>query len=162
MRSSLKTLQDEKGFALVTTVVILLLLVIIGVAATTTSITELQIAGADKVHTMSFYAAEAGRSWVRASPEFYGSANIIAGEGLNFPDKSVYPSQAGSSGWVSLGPDQAFQGRVVYQGSSTTRLRGTGFEAGEFIAHEYEMEIAGTGPNKAATRIAAGFYRVGF
>ncbi|MFZ5764530.1 MAG: PilX N-terminal domain-containing pilus assembly protein [Thermodesulfobacteriota bacterium] len=49
---------DEKGFVLVASLLILLILVIIGVAATTNTSSELQIAGNEKVHKETFYAAE--------------------------------------------------------------------------------------------------------
>jgi hypothetical protein len=45
---------------LITALLVLVLLTIIGIAATTTSRTDLQIAGNQKIHSMVFYAAEAG------------------------------------------------------------------------------------------------------
>ncbi len=53
-------LGNEKGFVLVISLLILLILVIVGIAALNTTTIELQIAGNDKVHKQTFYAAEAG------------------------------------------------------------------------------------------------------
>jgi Tfp pilus assembly protein PilX len=54
------TLRNEKGSVFITALFVLLLLTIIGIAATTTSRTDLQIAGNQKIHSLAFYAAEAG------------------------------------------------------------------------------------------------------
>jgi hypothetical protein len=53
-------LRDPHGFVLVTAMFILLVLVILGVAATNSSIFEVQIAGSDKVHKMTFSEADGG------------------------------------------------------------------------------------------------------
>ncbi|MDA3832633.1 MAG: PilX N-terminal domain-containing pilus assembly protein [Spirochaetales bacterium] len=53
-------LGNEKGFVLVISLLILLILVIVGITALNTTTIELQIAGNDKVHKQTFYAAEAG------------------------------------------------------------------------------------------------------
>lgn len=55
-----KILGSEKGFVLIASLLVLLILVIIGVAALNTTTIELQIAGNEKVHKETFYAAEAG------------------------------------------------------------------------------------------------------
>lgn len=52
--------QNEKGFVLVTALLILLVLTIIGIITTSNTSIELQIAGNEKVHTMTFYEAESG------------------------------------------------------------------------------------------------------
>ena len=54
------TTPHEEGFVLVTTLLVMLVLTIIGIAANTNTSIELQIAGNDKVHKKTFYAAEAG------------------------------------------------------------------------------------------------------
>lgn len=53
-------LANEKGFVLVASLLILLILVIIGIAATNTTLFELQIAGNERAHKKTFYAAEGG------------------------------------------------------------------------------------------------------
>jgi hypothetical protein len=60
MVAELRMLKNEKGSVFITALFVLLLLTIIGIAATTTSRTDLQIAGNQKVHSLAFYAAEAG------------------------------------------------------------------------------------------------------
>jgi type II secretory pathway component PulK len=55
-----KILSNERGAVLITALLVLVLLTIIGIAATTTTTTDLQIAGNQKIHSMAFYAAEAG------------------------------------------------------------------------------------------------------
>lgn len=53
-------LSCENGFVLVGSLLVLLLLVVIGIASLNTTTIELQIAGNEKVHNETFYAAEAG------------------------------------------------------------------------------------------------------
>lgn len=53
-------LRNEDGFVLVTGLMILLVLTLLGLAATTNTTIELQIAGNDRLHKQTFYAAEAG------------------------------------------------------------------------------------------------------
>ena len=52
--------HHEDGFVLITTLLLMLVLTIIGIAANRNTSIELQIAGNDKVHKKTFYAAEAG------------------------------------------------------------------------------------------------------
>jgi len=60
MVSRFEILRNEKGAVFITALFVLLLLTIIGIAAITTTTTDLQIAGNQKLHSMAFYAAEAG------------------------------------------------------------------------------------------------------
>lgn len=60
MENQENNLRTENGFVLVATLLVLLLLVMIGIAALNTTTVELQIAGNEKVHNETFYAAEAG------------------------------------------------------------------------------------------------------
>ncbi|MCP4413688.1 MAG: hypothetical protein GY808_14100 [Gammaproteobacteria bacterium] len=53
-------LSNENGSALILAVLMLAILTIIGVSSLTTSTVEIQIAGNDKVHKTSFYAADGG------------------------------------------------------------------------------------------------------
>jgi hypothetical protein len=138
-------LKDEGGFILVTAIVVLLLLVIIGIAATTTTHIELQMAGAHKTHTMSFYDAEAGRSFAYASPELYGSTNVVVGESAPFEAPAGFE----------------FEGTVAYDGGGPLP-RGSGF-SDDYTAHYYIIESTGAVPaaGAEATVVARG-YRVGF
>ena len=55
-----KTGDNDQGFVLVFTLMILLVLTIIGISATRTTMTELTIAGNDRVYKSTFYQADAG------------------------------------------------------------------------------------------------------
>ena len=55
-----KTMNNERGFILITSILMLMILLIIGIAATNTTITELQIAGNDKAMKKNLYVAESG------------------------------------------------------------------------------------------------------
>lgn len=52
--------RNEKGFVLILALIVMLVLTIIGVSTTTNTSLELMIAGNDKVHQKTFYAAESG------------------------------------------------------------------------------------------------------
>ncbi len=64
-----KTIQNERGFVLITSLMILVVLTIIGIAATNTTMIELQISGNDKVARINFYEAEGtayeGARWLK-------------------------------------------------------------------------------------------------
>lgn len=57
---SLKRMNNENGFVLVGALLILLLLMVIGIASTTSTMMELQVAGSDRTHKETFYAADGG------------------------------------------------------------------------------------------------------
>ncbi|WP_310600885.1 PilX N-terminal domain-containing pilus assembly protein [Desulfobulbus sp.] len=54
------TTNNEKGFVLVGALLILTLLVLIGVSATTSSMLELQVSGAERIHSETFFQADSG------------------------------------------------------------------------------------------------------
>lgn len=166
MQKVTNILKQESGFVLVTALVIMLLLIVIGISSTTTTSIGLQISGNERRHNMAFYAAEASRAHVQADSDLYGSKNVILNQGFNFPDDSPYPASAQSATTEPLGADQSFRGNVVYKGSSTSRLRGSGFGVGSYKAHEYSMTCTGykgDPPNDdAESQVEAGFYRIGF
>jgi len=58
------TIANDRGSALVVALLVLVLLTLMGISATTTSTIEVQMAGNEKFHDMTFYAAESG--WQRA------------------------------------------------------------------------------------------------
>jgi len=134
----------------------LALLSLIGVAATRTTSTELQIAGNEKFQKIAFYTAESARGWVVRSPDLYGANNITVGQGLYFPD-NANPSVTKS---LPVG-SQTFNGDVEYLGSFNAP-RGSGFEAGKFLAHRYTMTCNGNGPSNSVKQLETGFYRIGF
>ena len=53
------SLRNEDGSALIVTVLILMTMTVIGILATRTATIELQVAGHDKVHKMTWYATDA-------------------------------------------------------------------------------------------------------
>ncbi|WP_028317453.1 pilus assembly PilX N-terminal domain-containing protein [Desulfobulbus elongatus] len=53
-------MNNENGFVLVGALLIMTLLVLIGISATTSSVLELQISGADRIHAETFYQADSG------------------------------------------------------------------------------------------------------
>ena len=59
MKITVNTIQNEEGFVLITGLMILVILTLLGIAATRNTSIELQIAGNDKLHKETFYAAEA-------------------------------------------------------------------------------------------------------
>ena len=140
---------------MVIALLILVLITVLGTSLSNTTTTYMQIAGNEKVHKMSFYAAEAGRNYVAASPALYGADNITLGGNLAFPN-DANPSEK-----YSLGPIQAFNGLVEYLGS-TTPPRGSGYGASKFRAHRYKIDCTGYAPINTTTRIEAGAYRLGF
>ena len=60
MLTEFKILRNDRGSVLIIALLVLVLLTIIGISATTTTTTDIQIAGNEKVHSMAFYAADAG------------------------------------------------------------------------------------------------------
>jgi hypothetical protein len=149
------TINNENGFVIVIALIMLAIVTVIGIAATRTSETELQISGNEKLHKLSFYAAEAARGYVADDNSLYGGDNITAGVGIYFPNN------ADPSATYDLDPTQSFKGDVGYIGSSAPP-RGSGYGAGKFKAHRYQMTCDGYGPSNSQSKIEAGFYRIGF
>lgn len=157
MQSLVSICDNQKGFAIVIVISVLALITIVGIMAARTTSTELQIATSDEIYKTSFYAAEAARAYVLSNYDLYGASNILPGDPVGFPDESddtvIQELKTGSR--------QSFNGSVEYL-SSSLPPRGTGFQAGKFKAHVYEMTCTGYGPRNSETRIEVGFYRIGF
>lgn len=149
------TINNENGFVIVIALIMLAIVTVIGIAATRTSETELQISGNEKLHKLSFYAAEAARGYVADDTSLYGGDNITAGVSIYFPNN------ADSSATYELDSTQSFKGDVQYIGFSAPP-RGSGYEAEKFKAHRYQMTCDGYGPSNSQSQIEAGFYRIGF
>ena len=149
------TINNENGFVIVIALIMLAIVTVIGIAATRTSETELQISGNEKLHKLSFYAAEAARGYVADDNSLYGGDNITEGVGIYFPNN------ADPSATYDLDPTQSFKGDVGYIGFSAPP-RGSGYEAEKFKAHRYQMTCDGYGPSNSQSKIEAGFYRIGF
>ena len=62
-----RILRNERGSVLAIGLLVLALLTIIGISATTTTMTDIQIAGNEKIQSMAFYAADAGIEAGRAA-----------------------------------------------------------------------------------------------
>jgi len=155
MMKTLSILGNEQGSVLIASLLTLALLTLIGVAATTTTTSDMHVAGNEKSYKLAFYAAEAARGYVAASPALYGPNNIAIGGKIYFPNNAD-PSEA-----YALGSKQSFDGDVEYMGSSAPP-RGSGFQVGKFKAHRYAMTISGHAILDAESEIEAGFYRIGF
>jgi hypothetical protein len=149
------TINNENGFVIVIALLMLAIVTVIGIAATRTSETELQISGNEKFHKLSFYAAEAARGYVVDDPSLYGGDNITEGVSIYFPNN------ADPSATYELDSTQSFKGDVEYIGFSEPP-RGSGYEAGKFKAHRYQMTCDGYGPSNSQSQVEAGFYRIGF
>ena len=143
--------------AIVSVLMVLALITLAGLMATRTSTTEMQISTSDQIHKISFYAAEAARAYVIYNADLYSSLNIDRDNPFNFPDAAdstvKQPLDAGSN--------QSFNGQVKYLEPSLPP-RGSGYQAGKFKAHVYQMTCTGHGPRDSSTAIEAGFYRIGF
>ena len=148
-------IKNEQGTVLVIAILILLLITVLGLALLGTTTAYVKIVGNEKIHKISFYAAEASRSYVAASPALYGTDNITVGGSLAFPNDAD-PSQK-----FALDSKQFFNGSVEYLGS-TVPPRGSGYAAGKYRAHRYMMACSGFGPVNTQTQVEAGFYRIGF
>jgi len=153
MRFSAGQLGNEQGTILVITMLTMAIITLFSLAGMNTTCIEMQIAANDKSEKMAFYAAEAGRRYVERTPDLYGNDNTSTGEGQLFP--------AVSGEKITLGPQQSFKGSVEYT-RATTPPRGSGNSVGKFRAHRYKIVCTGYGPNKAASSVSTGFYRIGF
>lgn len=144
-------LTNDKGSVTFIALVIMLVLTIIGISAIQDTGIELNISRNDRLKTLSFYAAESGRAWVARNTnadDLYGTGNI---------DKTNPKTIAATS----VGGTQTFSGNVLYTGFMPVPP-GMGYEVGEYLAHTYTMTIDGQGPDKSASRVQEGFFRVGF
>ena len=76
-----KTMQNERGFVLITSMMMLVVLMVIGIAATNTTMIELQISGNDKAATMNFYEAEGtayeGARWLKEEFNYEQEASSL-------------------------------------------------------------------------------------
>ncbi len=148
-------IKNQNGFVTGMTLFMLAIFTVLGISTIILATTELQIAANDQFLKIAFYGAEAARGYVPRHPELYGEDNVREDESLSFPNQDE------SSEKQLLGPDQEFNGQVIYF-SASTPPRGSGFEVGTFRAHKYQMTCNGYGPRNSESHIEAGFYRIGF
>ena len=162
MKSAAKPIRNENGSVLVVALIVLVLLTIIGISGINTFITEMQSATNHEFYKTAFYAAEAARPYVMEHPKLYGADNVTPGDLHYFPIASGdYVQVAAEPDGYTLSTTQSFTGSVEYAGSSDPP-RGSGFEEGEFKAHQYQMICTGYGPRNTTKQIRSGFYRIGF
>jgi len=102
MEARIQISGNERGAVLITALFVILLLTIIGIAATTTTTTDLQIAGNQKLHSMAFYAAEAGIEAGRVllsdlkRSDSGNWDNLLAGNECDWTDANGNPVSAAS------------------------------------------------------------------
>lgn len=147
--------KNEAGFVTGMMLFMLAIFTVVGVSAIVISITEMSLASNDQFFKIAFYGAEAARGYVPSSTDLYGIDNVVENSAISFPDTTDATVRQ------SIGADQEFNGDVMFNGSSGPP-RGSGFEAGTFRAHRYQMTCNGYGPRDSESRIEAGFYRIGF
>ena len=145
-------LSNERGSVLLLSLMLLVVLTIIGLAATSKTIVEQSISSNDRLYRGAFYAAESGLAWVAATPGLYGDLNLDPANPLNPPNEPALSAQNG------------YDVNVAYQGISVggLSLRGSGFSAGKFRAHDYLVTSTGTGPGGATSVVSVMGFRIGF
>jgi hypothetical protein len=159
-------LKNETGSVSVLAVVLLMLLTLLGLAAISTSSIETQIAGNEVRHKLAFYAAESAAAYVAWSPDLYGPDNIDPTSPHFFPNPTSgaayvqYTTQQTPQN-VDAAGTQSFEGFVTYS-SSSSPPRGSGYSAGSFRAHQYQMTCNGYSTNNASETLMIGFFRIGF
>ena len=87
MNTILPTINNENGTVLIAAILILAILTLLGVTGITTSSTEKGIAVNEQIYKMTFYTAEAGRTYVVANDgtDLWGRYNTTVGGKVNFP-----------------------------------------------------------------------------
>jgi predicted PurR-regulated permease PerM len=150
-----RPLNNQRGSMMAVVMMILALLTIFGMLAIATSNTELETATSEQIYKLAFFAADTGIAYVEQNPDLYHDQNLTVGGSLSFPDT------ADNAVEYNLGSLQSFNGTVGYIGSSAPP-RGSGYEAGNYSAHNYQIISDGFGPRNSAIQIEAGFYRIGF
>ena len=147
--------HNQNGFAIITVIFVLALITLSGVMVIQTTNNELQIATNDQINKISFYAAEAARTYVIFNADLHNSKNMETDNPVSFPADPfvIQPIDADSN--------QSFNGTVEYL-ESAVPPRGLGYKAMKYQAHRYRMICNGYGPRDSQTRIEAGFFRVRF
>jgi hypothetical protein len=161
-------LKNEKGSVTALAVVLLMLLTLLGMAAVSTSSIETQIAGNEVRYKLAFYASESASAYVAWHTDLYGPDNIDSTSPHFFPNPTTgasyvqYTTQQTPQN-VDAAGTQSFEGQVNYVGSSSPP-RGSGYSAGTFRAHQYQMTCNGYSfsSNNASENLMIGFFRIGF
>lgn len=165
-------LHNENGSVLVLTLMLLVILTILGMAATQTTIFELQITGNERQYRQVFNGAETGLAATVPDSESLGDNNITVDTftRLTFNGaetiRETVDRDDGSVVASVIEPGNGLRDTrvdVLYQSSDAgASLRGSGYSAGKFKAHNYEVRSLATNPGGAGSEVRAQGYRVGF
>jgi Tfp pilus assembly protein PilX len=143
-------LRNEKGFALITAMMFLAVMTLIAVAASTTTNIESKVSTNMRAHHNAFFTAESGLSYIIATPTLYGSTNIDTSTPLT-DSRTLSGNNSFNVSSLYLGPN-----------ASNQSMRGSGYSAGKFRAHNYELTSSGNGPISSNSEVMAEGYRIGF
>lgn len=136
--------KQERGSILIVTLMMLSILTLLGMAATQSSIFEISLSTAEKLYNEAFNSAETGLAVVIANSDILGDGNVDTAASQN----------------LTVGN---FSAVVQYQGASSgASLRGSGYSAGKFRAHNYRITSTGIAARETQTQVMAEGYRVGF
>jgi Tfp pilus assembly protein PilX len=122
MLAEFQIVRNDRGSVLIIALLVLVLLTIIGISATTTTTTDIQIASNEKVHSMTFYAADAGIEVGRALLNDLKTAdsgswdNLLAGNTCNWQDADGNSVSATSTG--TPGDDMLINPLITQMGKS--------------------------------------------
>lgn len=123
MLTEFQILRNDRGSVLIIALLVLVLLTIIGISATTTTTTDIQIATNEKVHDMTFYAADSGIEVGRALLNDLKTAdsgnwdNLLAGNTCNWQDADGNDVSAAGSG--TPGDDMLINPLITQMGKSS-------------------------------------------
>jgi len=170
----MKTVNNEKGFVLITSLLILVVVMIIGIAATNTTSLELQISSNDRLTKVAFYSAESGIAYTFSEDleHLYGMDNRVVGDGYSFPsdlspnDLESNPPAAPPAAPIApqiMGANgiQNFQGTIIYREErfSPGFFMDDSLNIGSTIPlmdHFYEVRSTGFGPVNARAIVEVG------
>lgn len=171
MNTITKCLDNQSGSATLVALLVLTLLAIMGMSGARTASVELEITKNDHLNRLAFYSAEASRAYVMLHPQLYGVDNIDddpdQAHQFPIPENKLDPYEATTVVEDPVAPNtiennnQFYSGAVAYT-RPTLPPRGSGYDTGNFRAHQYSMKCKGEGPSGEKKTITAGFYRIGF
>lgn len=157
---------------------LLVILTMLGLMATRSTDFELKTAGSDKVYRTTFEAANTGLSMAIADPDVLGGINTsdtaimrltVQGDQMikQTIDKASGNVVSSSTTTLAATADSnqspPFVTDVEYLGARTgASLRGAGYSAGKFRAHNYQISARAVGVTGAQSRVEAEGFRVGF
>ncbi|MBC8551150.1 MAG: hypothetical protein H8D23_16010 [Candidatus Brocadiales bacterium] len=143
-KTTFRLAKNEDGFVLVVSLLVMLILIIIGIAATNTTITELQIAGNEKISQQTFYVAES--AWQRGFQSIENSGD----KALKF----INPTDP-TDDTVSLVVNQPLHGAISYSYSTERigfpeKVPGSGKDYFKFT---YQIDSSASGVQSASKQV---------